>query len=199
MRRILWLALLAAGLLTAVSPAQAQRYRTRQYDRPRTLEGRAIATAHLGISSPSGDFGDVFDSGLGFGGSLGYGISRRVMLSVAISHHEFGGDLPRDEASMTPVTFNADYAFPTNSRIIPFIGGGIGMYHHSETVQDLFGPGVDFQDDETAFGWNLGAGLAGPIGRKTLLGAGFRFHSVSGDRLLDSEFFTFQVGLGFFL
>ncbi len=199
MRRNLPLILLAAGLLTAAGPAHAQRYRYREAAQTRNLEGRTIATVHLGISSPSGSFGDVFNSGLGFGGSIGYGVSRRVMLSLGISHHDFGGDFPRDDASMTPITFDADYAFPTRGRIVPWLGGGIGMYRHSETVQDLFGPGVDFSDDETAFGFNLGAGLAGPVGRSTLLGGGFRFHSVSGDRLPDSAFFTLQVGLGFFL
>jgi len=194
MRRILSLVLLAAGLLTAACPAHAQRYRSREYDRPRSFEGRTLASVHLGISSPTGNFGDAFNSGLGFGGSIGYGISRPVILSLGISHHEFDSNIFNDESvSITPVTFNADYAFPTHSRLVPWLGGGIGMYHVNDQI-------VGFpDDDETSFGFNLGAGLAGPIGRKTLLGGGFRFHSVSGDRLPDSEFFTFQVGLGFFL
>jgi opacity protein-like surface antigen len=194
MRRILWLTLLGAGLLTAASSAEAQRYRTRVYDRPRNLEGRTVATVHLGISSPSGNLGDAFDSGLGFGGSVGYGVSEHVMLSLGISHHEFDHEVFSDESvSITPVTFNADYAFDTHSRLMPWIGGGIGMYHVNDQITGF--P----DDDETGFGFNLGAGLAGPIGRRTLLGGGFRYHSVSGDRLPDSEFFTFQVGLGFLL
>lgn len=202
MRRILLFALLAAAVLSAAAPAEAQRrrYRDYEYDRPSSsIENRAIATIHLGVSSPSGDFDDVFDSGLGFGGSLGYGVSRNVLLSFELSHHEFDGEFPRDEASITPMTFNAAYVFSTGGSIVPWAGGGIGAYQHSEQIEDFFGPGDDFDDSETAMGWNIGAGLAGPIARRTLLGGGFRFHHVGGDDLLEADFWTFQVGLGFLL
>jgi opacity protein-like surface antigen len=194
MRRTLLLVLLAAAFLTAASPAHAQRYRTREYDRPRNLEGRTMATVHFGISSPTGDLGDFYDSGLGFGGSIGHGISQRVMLSLGVSHHEFDHETFNDqEVSITPVTLNVDYAFGTSNRLMPWVGGGIGMYQVSDQLEGF--PDID----ESSFGFNLGAGIAGPIARKTLLGAGFRYHSVSGDELPDSQFFTFQIGLGFFL
>jgi opacity protein-like surface antigen len=201
MRRILVYALLAAAVLAAAAPAQAQRRRYRYDDRPAasSLEGRTIATIHLGLSTPTGDFDTIFDAGLGFGGSIAYGVSRSVLLSFELSHHEFDGQLPRDDASITPMTFNAAYVFPTGGRVIPWAGGGIGAYQHHERIEDGIAPGIDFDDDETAFGYNLGAGVGGPIARKTLLGAGFRFHHVDGDRLLEANFWTFQVGLGFVL
>jgi opacity protein-like surface antigen len=199
MRRILLFALLAAAVLSVAAPAQAQRRRYRDYDdRPRSsLEGRTIATLHLGVSSPSGDFDEIFNSGIGFGGSIAYGVSRSVLLSFELSHHDFDGDLPRDDASITPMTFNAAYVFPTGGRIIPWAGGGIGAYQHHERIEEGIAPGIDFDDDETAFGYNFGAGIGGPVARRTLLGAGFRFHHVDGDRLLEANFWTFQVGLGF--
>lgn len=199
MRRILLYALLAAALFAAAAPAQAQRRRYRDYDRSPGVEGQSIATIHLGLSSPTGDFDEIFNSGLGFGGSLAYGVSRSVLLSFELSHHDFDGDLPRDDASITPMTFNAAYVFPTGGSVIPWAGGGIGAYHHHERIQDLIDTGIDFDDSETAFGYNLGAGIGGPIGRRTLLGGGFRFHHVDGDRLLEANFWTFQVGLGFML
>lgn len=202
MRRILLFALLAAAVASAAAPAEAQRrrYRDYDYDRPRSsIENRAVATIHLGVSSPTGDFDQIFDSGLGFGASIGYGVSRNVLLSFELSHHEFDGDLPRDEASITPMTFNATYVFTGRGNLLPYVGGGLGAYQHSEQIQDYFDPGIDFDDDETAIGYNIGAGLAGPVARSTLLGAGFRFHHVDGDRLLEANFWTFQVGLGFLL
>ena len=191
MRRALLLSLLSAGLLAAV-PALAQRYTDE--GRSRGIEGRAILGAHVGLSSPTGDLGDSFNSGLGFGASIGYGVSRSVLLSFNISHHEFDSDVFTDEnVSVTPMTFNGDYVFTTHSRIRPWIGGGIGAYKVNDQI-------TGFPDEkETTFGFNLGAGLAGPIAKRTLLGGGFRFHSVSGDVLPDSEFFTFQVGIGYFL
>jgi opacity protein-like surface antigen len=192
MRRTFRFALLAAGLLAAAAPAFAQRY----YDdgRPRGIQNRALATVHLGLSSPTGDLGDVFDSGLGFGANLGYGVSRNVLVSMGISHHEFDSDVFTDEeVSITPITFNADYVFTTGSRIRPWLGGGIGAYRVNDQIVGL--P----DDDETTFGFNLGAGVAGPVSPGVLFGGGFRYHSVSGDNLPDSEFFTFQVGVGFFL
>lgn len=195
MRLRLWLVLFAVALATAPAPALAQRARYHDdYDRPHNLEGRALASVHLGISTPTGNFGDAFDSGLGFGGSIGYGISRQVMLSAAISHHEFDHQVFNDESvSVTPFTFNADYVFPTSGKIMPWVGGGIGMYSVSDEIVGL--PDLD----ETDFGLNFGAGIAAPIARSTLLGGGFRYHFVSGDELPDTEFFTFQIGLGFFL
>ena len=191
MRRFLLLSVLFAGLLVAV-PAFAQRYTNE--GRPRGIENRAILGAHVGLSAPTGDLGDSFNSGLGFGANIGYGVSRNVLLSFNLSHHEFDSDVFTDETvSVTPMTFDGDYVFTTGSRIRPWIGAGIGAYRVNDQI-------VGFPDeDETTFGFNLGAGLAGPIAKRTLVGGGFRFHSISGDALPDTQFFTFQVGLGFFL
>jgi opacity protein-like surface antigen len=191
MRRTLLLSLLAASLLAA-APAFAQRYTSE--GRPRGIQNRVILGAHLGLSAPTGDLGDSFNSGLGFGANIGYGVSRNFLLSFSLSHHEFDSDVFTDEqVSITPMTFNADYVFTTGGRVRPWVGGGIGAYRVNDQIEGF--P----DDDESTFGFNLGAGLAGPISHRTLLGGGFRFHSVSGDRLPDSEFFTVQVGLGFFL
>jgi opacity protein-like surface antigen len=192
MRRILTMILLAAAVLTAADAAMAQRYRDR-YERPRRIEGRAVGTVHIGMSSPTGDLGDVFDSGLGFGASIGYGISESVILSLGLSHHSFDHETFSDEkVTITPGTFNADYVFGSRS-LMPWVGGGIGIYNVNDQIEGF--P----DEDESSFGFNLGAGVAGAIGRRTLIGGGFRYHSVSGDELPDSEFVTFQVGLGFFL
>jgi opacity protein-like surface antigen len=199
MRRTLSLTLFALVIASVAVPGYGQRYRYTERS-SRSFDGQTMATVHLGISSATGDFGDVFDSGLGFGASIGYGVSRHVVLSANVSHHEFDSDFPDVEASTTPFTFNADYAFPTRGKIVPWIGGGIGVYNVELEIDDYFGPGDDLSEDESNFGFNLGAGIAGPISRRTLLGGGFRYHFVSeGDEFDDSPFFTVQFGLGFLL
>jgi opacity protein-like surface antigen len=198
MRRILLFVLLAAAVVAAAAPAQAQRRRYREYDNhPAGFEGRTLLSLHVGLSSPTGDFDNFFNSGLGVGGSIDYGISPDVLLGFEISHHSFDGDLPGDDANITPMTFNAEYIVPVVGNVKPFVGGGIGAYRHHEAIEQLDASIVE--DTETTFGFNLGGGIAGRVGRQTLLGGGVRFHHVDGDRLPEANFFTFQVGLGFVL
>lgn len=198
MRRILLYVLLAAAVLAAAAPAEAQRRRYREYDNhPTGFEGRTLLGLHLGLSSPTGDFDNFFNSGLGVGGSISYGVSPDFLLGFEISHHSFDGDLPGDDADITPMTFNGEYVIPVVGNLKPFIGGGIGAYRHHEAIEQLDASIVE--DTETAFGFNVGAGIAGRVGRQTLLGGGLRFHHVDGDRLPEANFFTLQVGLGFVL
>src|SRR5688572_21064880 len=150
MRRTLTMILLAAAVLTVAAPVMAQRYRDR-YERPRRIEGRALGTVHIGMSSPTGDFGDFFDTGLGFGASIGYGISESVVLSLGLSHHSFDDEEFSDaKVTITPVTFNADYVFRSGSSLMPWLGGGIGMYQVSDQVEGF--P----DEDESSLGFNVG-------------------------------------------
>lgn len=191
MRRMLSVVLLALAATLVTSPASAQRYSDRHYG----FSHQTVASLHLGVSMPTGDFGDVFESGLGFGGSIGYGVGRQLLLSANISHHEFDSDIPGLEASTTPITFNLDYIVPTSGNLMPWVGGGLGIYN-VEIEDEEF----DFEADESNFGINLGAGLAGRVGNKTLLGGGFRYHMVSdGDEIDDTPFLTLQFGVGFLL
>lgn len=197
MRRIVLFALLAAAVVSVAAPAEAQRRRYREDDRPSGFEGRSVLSLHLGLSSPTGDFDRIFNSGLGIGGSVAYGISPDVLLSFELSHHDFDGDLPGDNATITPMTFNGTYVVPVVGNVKPWLGGGIGAYRHHEAIEQFDGSVVE--DTETAFGFNLGAGVAGRVGRQTLLGGGLRFHHVDADRLPQANFFTFQAGIGWVL
>ncbi len=73
---------------------------------------------------------------------------------------------------------------------------GAGVYHVSETT-DLGMTTVT--SSENNFGVNMGIGFGAPISRSTLFGAGMKLHYVAGDSLIDTPFFTFQVGFGFIL
>ena len=156
-----------------------------------------ILRAHVGLSAPIGNFGDRYSSGLGFGGSIGYGVGENVVISGGISHHQFDHDVVTNlEASITPVTVNADFALPTGGRAVPWVGFGAGVYHVSETT-DLGMTTVTASENN--FGVNMGIGFGAPISNRTLFGAGMKLHYVAGDGLIDTPFFTFQTGFGFIL
>jgi len=161
------------------------------------LKDLTIIRAHVGLSAPIGNFGDRYSSGVGFGGSIGYGVSDNAVISGSISHHHFDHDVFSNfDVGITPVTVNADFALPTGGRAVPWVGLGAGVYHVAESV-DL-GP-TTVTTSENNFGVNMGIGFGAPISPRTLFGAGMKLHYVAGDQLIDTPFFTFQMGFGFIL
>jgi len=156
-----------------------------------------IVRAHLGLSAPMGNFGDAYGSGLGFGGSIGYGVGENIILSGGIARHQFDHDeFTNVDATITPVTLNVDFALPTGGRAVPWVGLGTGLYHVSESTDT--GPAT-ITESENNFGVNMGIGFGAPISNRTLFGAGLKLHYVSGDQFIDTPFFTFQLGFGFIL
>jgi hypothetical protein len=70
-----------ALLLMAASSVSAETLHPLAYQRDyreRPLRGgfehRTMLRVHMGISSPTGDFGDIANTGWGIGGSVGYGV-----------------------------------------------------------------------------------------------------------------------------
>jgi opacity protein-like surface antigen len=185
-----------ATLIIIPSPARADTDRAVP-----SWEGRAVIRVNGGLSFPVGNFGDAFNTGFGFGGSIGYGVSRDVLISWAIAYHSF--EFSRDEEidwSVTPMTFNADYRIPTNGSFAPWVGGGLGLYRVNGEFR-VGGPGgVIESEDFNNFGLNFGMGVGVPLSEKAVLGTGFKFHYVAGDEgIIDTPFVTYQIGVGFIL
>ena len=181
---------------TLAAPAHADTDRTIP-----SWEGRAVIRLNGGVSFPIGNFGYAFNTGFGFGGSVGYGVSRDVLLSWAIAYHSF--EFSRDQEidwSVTPMTFNADYRIPTNGSFAPWVGGGLGLYRVSREAR-VGGPDGEIVDEDfNNFGLNFGMGIGVPLSEKAVLGTGFKFHYVAGDEeIIDTPFVTYQVGVGFIL
>ena len=163
-----------------------------------SLQGRTILRVHAGLSVPTGDTGDAFQSGFGMGGSVGYGVGRNVLLSWGVSYHRFDRDLGGGHLAVTPVTMNADVAIPTSGTTRFWMSGGLGFYHVSEAIPGvvaLFGP-VTISDSENDVGMNFGMGITTPISPRTAFGAGFKVHHVFGSDFPDTDFLTFQAGVG---
>lgn len=193
---------MGASLLDSGSrPASRVRSTASRADRGGSIYGHTYLRAHVGFSAPTGDFGDVYDSGPGFGGAIAHGVSRSVLLSFGIAYHHFDNQRTSAlNASVTPFTMNAEYVLPSSSRVRPWIGGGMGMYHVTESLEtDVGGLLVRDSISENNFGINLGMGVGAPVSERTLVGAGVRFHQVWGNDFIDTPFVTFQVGMGFAL
>lgn len=159
------------------------------------FEGRTFLRVHMGLSMPSGNFDDLANTGLGIGGSIGYGVGHNTIVSGGVAFHHFGGDLFDGHTNIVPITAAVDYGFNTRGRVRPWISGGLGVYSVS-FEDDVPGVGV-VSDSEADFGFNLGFGVAGPLNPNTAWGAGFKFHHIAGDNLNDMDFIALQGGLSF--
>jgi opacity protein-like surface antigen len=181
-------ALAALAALGAPLKAHAATRRVPSWD------GHAVLRLHGGASFPLGNFGSSFQTGFGGGGSIGYGVSEHVLISWGVAYHRFDHEQVNDvNFSITPYTIGVDYKVPVRRGITPWVGGGFGLYHVAQSV-DL-GGGTTASVSENNFGLHFGAGIGAPIGAKTIIGTGLKFHYVGGDSFIDTPFVTYQVGV----
>lgn len=119
-----------------------------------------------GVSMPMGDYGEAV--GLGpMGGVYGdFGVTPQFAIGADIigNFHGMSSDLEDDleaagvtdfDFSFTVIQFGAHAKFrPAPSGL--WLQGGLGMYSGSSTVEI---GGAEFDESETKFGFNLGAGF----------------------------------------
>ena len=174
----------------AGAPDQAQAASRRMP----SWDGRAVVRLHGGGSFPIGNFGSDFQTGFGVGGSVGYGVSEHVLVSWGVAYHKFDHEqIAADDVSITPYTIGVDYKIPSRHSIAPWVGGGFGLYHVSENIR--LPSGATLSDSENNFGIHFGLGIGAPVGEKTMIGTGLKFHYVGGDNFIDTPFLTYQVGI----
>lgn len=192
MRSRATLLLFAALISLAASSAPRQALAAR---RPMpSWDGRAVIRLHGGASFPMGNFGSSFQTGFAGGGSIGYGVSEHVLVSWGIAYHHFDHEqVSNVDANITPYTISVDYRVPVRSGIRPWVSGGIGLYHVAQSVD--IGGGATASVSENNFGLHFGGGIGAPIGAKTMIGTGLKFHYVGGDNFIDTPFITYQVGV----
>ncbi len=181
-------ALVALALAGTSHQAQAASRRMPSWD------GRAVVRLHGGASFPMGNFGSNFQTGFGVGGSVGYGVSEHVLVSWGAAYHKFEHErVASNDVSITPYTIGVDYKIPSRRNIAPWVGGGFGLYHVAESVH--LPSGVTNSLSENNFGLHFGLGIGAPVGEKTMIGTGLKFHYVGGDNFIDTPFITYQVGI----
>jgi len=179
------------AVLAAVSAPLRAHATTRRVP---SWDGHAVLRLHGGASFPLGNFGSSYQTGFGGGGSIGYGVSEHVLISWGLAYHRFDHEQVNDvHTTITPYTIGVDYKVPVTRAITPWVGGGFGLYHVAESV-DL-GGGTTASLSENNLGIHFGVGIGAPIGDKTMIGTGLKFHYVAGDNFIDTPFITYQVGV----
>lgn len=139
MKRTFLLAVVGLALSLPVATAQAQM----------PFDFGILA----GASMPTGDAGDVYDTGFNIGATLG--ISPALMpvgLRIDGVYHSFGASGAGEDLSLITATANATLGIPLGAMpgVSPYLIGGLGLYS-----ADAGG-----EDRENEFGWNIGAGLS---------------------------------------
>ena len=133
------------------------------------------------------DFNDrvEFDPGISFGGTAGYDFGA-VRLEGELSYKHAGiGSITSQNGfrfrnvnggiGATAMMFNGFFDLHNNSRLTPYLGGGIGFagLHLSDTTtlgEPLYGAA-----DDTVFAYQLGAGVEIDLNRFYSLDIGYRY------------------------
>ncbi len=155
-----------------------------------TYASQAQFHVELGPSfqSPSGDFAETYDLGVGFALEPRVVLSDKLAVGLYVGALAFaGGDLSGnssdvDAAGIVPVVGTATYRI-LDSKVTPYAGGGMGVYSIKAATVDDFG---NVQESETVseFGFMGRAGVF--LGRFNL---GASYHSAG-----NLSFVQFSLG-----
>jgi hypothetical protein len=200
---LLALTLAAPSTAAGASGAESARPKHQSSGAARSgLDGVTLLRLHVGITTPTGNLSDSFDTGLGLGASVAYGVSRTVLLSFGAAYHNFNGDGFDGDATIVPLTMNVEGILPSSGKVHPWISGGFGFYNIDVESNAIFVPPAPGATSvsETNTGISLGAGIGSRSGDNDVWGVGFRYHHIfEGDEFNDLDFITFQAAYGFFL
>lgn len=87
------------------------------------------------------------------------------------------------------VMVNAVYEVPAeNFRATPFLLAGIGWANVTADLDEVAGQPIGYEEDDTAFAYQLGAGLEWPVGDHAAVEVSYRFLQAVNVELADNEF-----------
>lgn len=166
----------------------------------------AIVLATDSDLEESGLTGEVsFDPGFGLLGALGYrppGSPVRIEGEIGVRSNEFDeltidglGTASIDgDATAISLMFNGYYDLPAGG-INPFVMAGVGFANVEFEIDE---PGVDASSDDDVFAYQLGAGVAVPIGPTLSMDASYRYFATDDLDLdgTDAEYATHNFLLG---
>lgn len=199
---------LATLALSTAGTAQAQERWPKWYV---GLHGMVPFVSDSDLSAAGSEVGDLdYDTGWGGGASLGYmpgGTNSFVdSMRFEIEYAYRTNDLEdidgvsvseriRSNAGM----FNAYFDIPTQMRVLPYVGAGIGI---AQVEMDLNELGVN--DNDTVLAWQLMAGLgyAPQTIPNTVFSVGYRYFSTADPEFsgtagtVENEYNTHNVELG---
>jgi opacity protein-like surface antigen len=128
-----------------------------------------------GIAFPTGDLGQVANTGYNIGVAVGW---RPQFSSLAVrgeaAYNQFGASGGGANVNIPAFTGNIEYSLPLGMSFTPYVIGGAGLYR----------PSVDFSGGgstgaENHFGWNVGGGVKIPLSTSFQTFVEARYHSVT--------------------
>lgn len=176
MRNIALAVATAGALSLSAAPARAGDFYTAGFAGA-VFADEADADATVLTTELKGD--QSFDPGFVIGGAGGYKFDFGVRLEGEIAHRrngfdDFSGIPTGGDLGATSLMANIWYEFDTGTALHPFIGGGLGAA--IVDVDDFtFGAAALRSDSQTAFAYQVGAGLAYDLSDNVTLTAEYRF------------------------
>ena len=133
-------------------------------------------SAHLGLNSPQGSFGNFYDGGPSIGLDVEYRLNQQYAAELFVGYDSFDGSSGLPDVDASQVSLNGKYYFPLGSSE-GYALAGIGSYN--------FDPGP------TENGVNIGVGFQTLVNSNYAWGVSLKYHIVdtSGSSL---DFYTLQ-------
>ena len=168
-----------------------------QFSIPLSVEGR------LDYAVPVGDFDDLADEGLSWGAGLSLGITPGIGIYGTYSQTTFEvADFDDIDLEDTGFSAGLTASLPSVSGLAPWVGAGVVMRELEFDGDD--GDSGDDEDVDENLGFELGGGLAIPVGANIRLtpAVGYRQYGVDvgglvGTAEFDVSYFTAGVGVNF--
>lgn len=147
---------------------------------PLSIEG------NVGVGVPTGDFGDAADPSYGLGATVIYDLGPMLGLRAGYSYQRFG--VSEGEVEFDADADYTDSGFALGLELNPVLGPGLNLLLHADAILHRLkisaseeGLSGSFTSDHS-FGFDLGAGLAFPVGPRVSIVPRVRY------RQYDAEF-----------
>lgn len=143
----------------------------------------------LGYGMPGSDLGDIVDGGIGFGLDFdGYKVNDMWSVGASFIYTTGSGEIASiadydiSTMGLTPYAKYSKEVDLGGKKFTAFGLAGVGFYSvNVETTGTGIFNGINTDESETEFGFNLGGGLMYPINDKMQVGADIRYHLVASN------------------
>ena len=143
-----------------------------------------------GLSIPTGDFGDFFESGYNAGALLEFTPAvSPLAIRIEGDYQRFAVKDVDSESDLRMIsgTANALFKFGSAMMVRPYVLGGVGLFNVGGTGDD--------GESENKFGYNVGGGLEIPLSGITVFGD-VRFQQVRVGEEGESNFNLVPIKIG---
>lgn len=151
-----------------------------------------------GLTFPTGDFGDLYDTGIGVSGIFEYALGPSLAITGKAGYlrwsdsvQEVGVSVDHSMTSI-PLLGGVRFYFAPGD-LSPYVSAEAGLHM---TSWEVSGGGMSFSDSESYFGFGVGGGVLFSIGTSLYLDANVKYNSIDPGE--DSgDFISLFVGVRF--